>query len=429
MSSDRFMVNRRNLQIDESNYWLHNHNSSTLINDYFERTPVTKQDIHYTGKLHYLKSLRQILNINENRPLLPFNSSGCNSQNEEIKSHWPVNPRTKPMVKPQKAVLDLPGIKNNIQYNVVHWSSNDYIVAALRQNIYLWHVPTSIIAHNLSNICPISALRLDRLGNRMAYAQKTILFGKLIMWDVKKAKEVCSIRGPCDHECFISCIDWHHSNAYLVISCKMGNLALLTPDLKIITLRKKAHGLYAIIRVKFSPHGNYLASSGEDAKINIWTVPQLQIIHQHCEVYMSRGISWHPWRSSYLCYGTFGGKIALMNTSLGKNLYESEDHNTIIYDLSFNRTTAELVTSHAVIESYHNYRYTSQINVLARINRTVDRFIGHTGRILYLEWSPDDTTLASAGTDETIYLWKFMENATKQLKHKKLDFFNFDVLI
>ena len=43
MNSDRFVVNRRNLNPDESNYWLQNNKSLELANDYFQATPITRQ--------------------------------------------------------------------------------------------------------------------------------------------------------------------------------------------------------------------------------------------------------------------------------------------------------------------------------------------------------------------------------------------------
>lgn len=63
-----------------------------------------------------------------------------------------------------------------------------------------------------------------------------------------------------------------------------------------------------------------------------------------------KGLSWHPFRRSYLCYATFGGKLALMNTSLGKNLYETEHKNSVYYDLTFNNKTAEVVVSSTFLD-------------------------------------------------------------------------------
>ena len=78
------------------------------------------------------------------------------------------------------------------------------------------------------------------------------------------------------------------NNLYFFRSCSKGTLMLLNLSLKIIALREEAHEIRPVIRVKFSPRGNYLASSGEDKKIKVWSVPQLRIIHQQIELHYSR---------------------------------------------------------------------------------------------------------------------------------------------
>lgn len=108
-----------------------------------------------------------------------------------------------------------------------------------------------------------------------------------------------------------------------------------------------------------------------------------------------------------------------MNTSLGKVLGRTRDVGTCIYDLSFNRKTAELVTTYSFVDfrkfvadnMFHSFykihilllvipgrrseQWRAQINVLANLNHVVDRYKGHSGRTLYLEWSPDDNILGN----------------------------------
>lgn len=43
MNGDRFIVNRKNLCLDESSYWLHHQKPSQLFNEYLNNTPITQQ--------------------------------------------------------------------------------------------------------------------------------------------------------------------------------------------------------------------------------------------------------------------------------------------------------------------------------------------------------------------------------------------------
>ena len=45
---------------------------------------------------------------------------------------------------------------------------------------------------------------------------------------------------------------------------------------------------------------------------------------------------------------------------------------------------------------------------------------GHTSRVLMMSMSPDQETVASAGADETLRLWKCFGLTDKQRKSKKL---------
>ena len=50
----------------------------------------------------------------------------------------------------------------------------------------------------------------------------------------------------------------------------------------------------------------------------------------------------------------------------------------------------------------------------------VCELMGHTGRILHMCCSPDKTTVASLGADETLRLWHcFQVDETKKILHAK----------
>jgi len=68
-----------------------------------------------------------------------------------------------------------------------------------------------------------------------------------------------------------------------------------------------------------------------------------------------QGLSWHPWKSSLLCVGTSNGHLALLNTSLGKCIHSKRESNTIIYEVTFNKLSGELVVSQTYCESGKTY--------------------------------------------------------------------------
>ncbi|XKL69374.1 hypothetical protein PGB90_007143 [Kerria lacca] len=433
MNSDRFILNRKQLDVDTANFWIKHETMKENMEKYMRNTPLVKQDINRFSQIQRNEFLGRILGVKEGRKILPFIiNNSINANIYKNTNSWPVIARTKPVYKPQLAVLDLPNIRNDICCNVLHWSSNDHIIAALGKIIYMWHVPSATMSKSINCFRDVISLRMDMDSTALAFSCDETYGCEIKIWNLFTSK-IIEKRGPlgCSHSCYITCIEYHCSNKFMIIGCKKGNMAVTTTELERISHVRYAHNLLDIIKIKCSPNGKYVASSGYDGYVNIWSFPHLELLHSFYQPFCSRGISWHPWESSYLCIGTTNGTLSLINTALGKCLDKVTDEASIIYDITFNKLSGELVTSQCFCESGDPGSYGSQINVLSRLNRVVDRFEGHNRRVLFLEWSPDNTILASAGSDETIHLWKFF-GAMKKNKFKKniiADCFNLEKFI
>lgn len=61
----------------------------------------------------------------------------------------------------------------------------------------------------------------------------------------------------------------------------------MTKSLRLVSPVRAAHS-FDVINVKCSPDGRYVASSGFDGYVQIWTFPNLDLVHSHFEKYCSR---------------------------------------------------------------------------------------------------------------------------------------------
>lgn len=68
----------------------------------------------------------------------------------------------------------------------------------------------------------------------------------------------------------------------------MGNMAVLDTNLIRVSPVRDAHNNQDIIKICCSPDGKYVASSGYDGYVNIWTFPQLNLLYSYYQPYCSR---------------------------------------------------------------------------------------------------------------------------------------------
>ena len=129
-----------------------------------------------------------------------------------------------------------------------------------------------------------------------------------------------------------------------------------------------------------------------------------------------KALAWCPWQSSLLASGggTADRTIKLWNCNNG-TLLQSVDTKSQVCSILWSKEYKELVSAHG----YANneiiiWRYPNMIKIA--------ELTGHTERVLHLALSSDETTIVSAGADETLRLWKCFPpdpNKKSQTPNKK----------
>ncbi|KAF5300981.1 hypothetical protein FQR65_LT19292 [Abscondita terminalis] len=224
----------------------------------------------------------------------------------------------------------------------------------------------------------------------------------------------------CNYVCTVNSITWTMGNG-LISGCSSGHLTVFNRHLSIVNNLHKAHdGI--IIKMALSCNESYLATSGEDKNVRVWLWPNLKEHFQVSYVSPVKGLAWHPWQDSYLAIGGgYGnGSLSIWNatnyTELG---YKSGAENDAISvdNLTWSPLTGELVVSYWL---KRNNDEKNSIVILSNLTSVVDAIEWHTGRVLYLLWGNNGSTLATAGADENLCMWEFLGNSSNAKKYISL---------
>ncbi|KAJ8299490.1 hypothetical protein KUTeg_023550, partial [Tegillarca granosa] len=163
----------------------------------------------------------------------------------------------------------------------------------------------------------------------------------------------------------------------------------------------------------------FLASGGDEGTVCIWdlkTMSCYRTIEAHAAC--SKALAWCPWRRSVIASGggSADGYIRLWQIHTGEKLGEIYTKSQVC-GLLWSEEYRELVSSHGSTKAENN-------DIILWKQRQVDyepiaRLRQHFRRPLHISLSPDGTTLASAGADEALCLWKCFPSQRKKEKERR----------
>ncbi|KAJ3124559.1 ubiquitin-protein transferase activating protein [Nowakowskiella sp. JEL0407] len=388
ITHDRFIPTRTTMDMASAQF-----NLANLENE--------KQNVNPIN-LAYQEKLAQACGLALNKRILSFNTEAPTAR-EDLKTVWKKsikaqnNGRRRIPTVPERT-LDAPGLKNDYYLNILDWSSQNVVAVALDQKVFLWNAETGTV----SEICKakgsdyISSLQWTADGCHLAVGLSS---GDTQIWDTDSEALVRNMTG---HVSRVGVLSWDKH----ILSSGARDGSIWHHD-----VRKSAHKTAELLGhesdvcgLQWRPDGALLASGGNDNLVNIWdarsTVPRFTKTEHNAGV---KAVAWCPWQLSLLATGggTFDKKIHFWNSTTGANLSTIEAESQIT-SIQWSLDYKEFVTTHG----YPN----CDISVWSypRQSKLLD-LNGHDERVLYSSMSPDGQTIASAGGDENLKLWKVFE--------------------
>ncbi|KAG8296537.1 hypothetical protein J6590_055182 [Homalodisca vitripennis] len=251
------------------------------------------------------------------------------------------------------------------------------------------------------------------------------------MYDMIAERNMCmNWRPRCHLGCHVTCAAFHPTLPFLFVGCSKGAFLGYHVNKGLHQIVDVRDYNSAITSLAFSCDGSYFAVTSMSSRVSVYNTNDCQLVFASKLGGPARALAWHPWKRSCLVAADVMGSMALYNvlapSGQPERLYTSI-YNSAILCVSFNPLSAELVVSHRIFSEFNSTDSVAQtstfaetqLNVLASFDRVVDRMHGHTGRVPFLNWSPDGTKLASSGSDETARIWNFLPHEKNQKSRKK----------
>ncbi|KAJ1636604.1 WD40-repeat-containing domain protein [Pavlovales sp. CCMP2436] len=372
MAVSQFEIARRgdaeNAQLDFNASPAKEEYKRELASSLFQGVPDLNRVLAFTSKP--LASPRRV-SLSPASPNTPPSLRSLYSLNRDS----PQTPKRPHRKIPQMAerILDAPDLIDDYYLNLLDWNLDDILVIALGSAVYLWNNADGSIV-KLLHEPPESSFDVTSVA--WSPCSKQLLVGTsqatVELWDTSTLKKIRSLEG---HSARVGSLAWAGSNVCSSGS-RNGELRhhdMRTPPHAVSVV--KAHAL-EVCGLKWSSGasisnttgGARLASGGNDNTLNIWDDRQL---------------------------ATPAFKIT-RHTAAVK-----------VCAIQFSKHDRELVSSHGFT---HNqlilWKYPSMVK-LAELS-------GHTSRVLHMAQSPDGTTVASAGADETLRFWKVFSGTARK---------------
>lgn len=150
-------------------------------------------------------------------------------------------------------------------------------------------------------------------------------------------------------------------------------------------------------RVRLSPDGKLLASSGIDKTIQVWDVSTgKNLISIRGHAHHAYGVSFHPDGKRLASCGR-DNTVRLWDVELGKRIQLFKGHTEQVIDVEFSPDGKHLASA-CDDKTIRFWDVTT--------GKELRRFLGHAHDIRDLCFSPDSRLLASASYDQTVKVWE-----------------------
>ena len=309
-------------------------------------------------------------------------------------------------------ILDAPDVINDYYLNLLDWNSNNLIAVGLGTSVYIWNATTGCI----SKLCEFPNSNYPSSlswSGSLKYLAVGTSHSEVQIWDTEAHKLIRTMLG---HSFRVGALAW--SNPLLTSGSQNGSIIHhdpRIPDHFVCVLSKHRQ---EVCGLRWSNDYQFLASGGNDNLLCIWDKNKLttsEPLHTSTlHIAAVKALAWCPWNNNLLASGggTADRYIRIWNSHTGKCIV-AEDTGSQISGIIWSERYKEIATSHGYTKHQLSlWRYPSL--------QQVGELTGHSMRILSTTLSPDESTVATLGADESLRFWKCFDEVQPRPTNKVL---------
>ncbi|CAK1595830.1 unnamed protein product [Parnassius mnemosyne] len=397
-------------------------------------SPVTcnNVDVWYSK---YLQQKKYTMFLDEAFGLEPLNiqnhhtqqhSRLCPARNQEeaYLRPWPCIPRDRKLLSSADSILDLPRYSLAAFPELLDWSNDNILVAALGRKYHKWSWRTQGPINQGVTKKEIFCCKFHPRGEMLALGTQdrtAEIHDNMLSKCVGYSSCECS-QGDI-LTCSVTAVEWSPTGNSYVIGCSRGMTTSYSRNSEPIRWRRVARN--AILFLRVSPDARYIAVAAVNSDaLHLLCWPSLEPYSVlDSSNWTIKSITWHPWRSALLAVGAVTNniyaQIGLWDAPAARFREYNLSHKHYYLDaMLFSHRTGELVVSLWNSDPGTN----SQLVVMSDPDTAVDQWgegQTHLDRVRTMVFSPDGTKLATATSGEDLIIWNFLPEDNKMKKKTK----------
>ncbi|XP_004921982.1 protein cortex isoform X2 [Bombyx mori] len=384
----------------------------------------------YTGDIwssEYLQRKKYAEYLDEAFGLEPLKAHDCNQSIPDgyRAQAWPCVPRKRRYLTSADSILDLPTYSYALFPELLDWSSDNILVAALGRNYHKWSWRTQSLTNQGFTQYEIQCCKFDPRGELLLLGtdnQITEIHNNAMSKWVAECSCLCNRFVAI---CSITAVDWSPTGNSFITGCSRGVLVSYTRTGDMLGWRRVGETMLA---VRVSPDARYVAAAAVNGTtVLVMTWPLLHLYSSLGSNWTVKALSWHPWRSALLGVGAVTSRmnahVAVWDAPTSRVTDTTIRHSRHSLDaMLFSHKTGELVISLWNPErAVSSPKTCSQLVVMSGPDKVVDQWGEERSgldRIRTMVFSPDGTKLATATADEDLIIWNFLPEDSKRKKWK-----------